>query len=168
MPPLSDRLKASLKTLQHHTYPEVPNPPSCKKRASVALIFRIRPTFPDSAADSSGSPNAPNLASNPASSDELGAFFAQDWVRRGDPELLFIRRASRVGDRWTGHVAFPGGKMESVDQDDRATSMRETLEEIGLDLSAKDSFYIGNLPQQVVTTALGKVPSVQSQLIGEP
>lgn len=50
--------------------------------------------------------------------------------------LLLIRRAEREGDRWSGHMAFPGGLHESYDRDLLATAIRETREEIGLDLEA--------------------------------
>ena len=33
-----------------------------------------------------------------------------------DAELLFIRRAERVGDPWSGHIAFPGGREEEGDE----------------------------------------------------
>jgi 8-oxo-dGTP pyrophosphatase MutT (NUDIX family) len=50
------------------------------------------------------------------------------------PELLFIERAAREGDPWSGHMAFPGGRMESVDGCARAAAERETLEEVGMQL----------------------------------
>lgn len=50
-------------------------------------------------------------------------------------ELLFIQRAERVGDVWSGHMAFPGGREEAHDPSLQATAERETWEEIGLDLS---------------------------------
>lgn len=58
-------------------------------------------------------------------------------LRDGDDglETLFIHRAVRVGDRWSGQIAFPGGRREPTDADLLTTAIRETLEEIGVDLS---------------------------------
>jgi len=56
----------------------------------------------------------------------------------GEPdalELCFILRASREGDRWSGQMAFPGGKAEPGDATAQAVAIRETLEEVGLDLA---------------------------------
>ena len=50
-------------------------------------------------------------------------------------ELLFIQRATSDRDPWSGQMAFPGGREEPEDPSLRHTAMRETLEEIGLDLS---------------------------------
>ncbi len=49
-------------------------------------------------------------------------------------EVLLIKRAQRPGDLWSGHMAFPGGHWEAGDADLAATAVRETREEIGLDL----------------------------------
>lgn len=49
-------------------------------------------------------------------------------------ELLFIERARKDTDPWSGQMAFPGGRCEPDDADDAATAARETLEEVGLDL----------------------------------
>jgi 8-oxo-dGTP pyrophosphatase MutT (NUDIX family) len=51
-------------------------------------------------------------------------------------ELLFIRRAERSGDPWSGHMAFPGGRVDATDADAFAAALRETREEIDLDLLA--------------------------------
>ena len=53
-------------------------------------------------------------------------------------EALFIHRAVRVGDTWSGQIAFPGGRREPADPDLLATAIRETREEIGVDLSAAE------------------------------
>jgi 8-oxo-dGTP pyrophosphatase MutT (NUDIX family) len=50
------------------------------------------------------------------------------------PELLFIERAQREGDPWSGHMAFPGGRVGSGDPSARRAAERETLEEVGLRL----------------------------------
>ncbi len=52
----------------------------------------------------------------------------------GKTEALFIKRAQRPGDLWSGHMAFPGGHWEGGDANLAATAVRETREEIGLDL----------------------------------
>lgn len=61
-------------------------------------------------------------------------------------EALFIKRAAKDGDPWSGDMAFPGGHRESHDRDLRHTAERETLEEIGLDLDVHARF-IGRLDQ---------------------
>jgi 8-oxo-dGTP pyrophosphatase MutT (NUDIX family) len=49
-------------------------------------------------------------------------------------ELLLVKRKSGTNDKYSGNIAFPGGKYEKEDKDDKTTAVRETLEEIGLDL----------------------------------
>jgi len=53
----------------------------------------------------------------------------------GEPELLMIKRAEHASDPWSGHVACPGGRMETGDADLAATAIRETHEETGVDLA---------------------------------
>lgn len=48
--------------------------------------------------------------------------------------MLFIERAFREDDPWSGDLGFPGGKVEKGETDLRLTAERETLEELGLDL----------------------------------
>lgn len=53
-----------------------------------------------------------------------------------DLELLLIRRATRDGDPWSGQIGLPGGRWDRVDESLEDTAMRETVEELGLDLRA--------------------------------
>lgn len=155
---LSHYLHEVLAELHRRPYPHILNPPSCKKRASVALILRVRPTYDHW--PSSTRANDPSRAVP----EQLEDFFSQSWVQHGDPEVLFIKRASRVGDRWTGHVALPGGKRDPDDTDDQAAAIRETSEEIGWDLT-RDCIGVGNLPERVVTTSWGSIPYARSSFL---
>lgn len=148
-------LQKALNELPQNPYPTLPNPPECKKRASVALVLRVRRSFHHRA------PEAEAEAGAEAGEKEEGVmerFFQQDWVRHGDPEAVFIKRAARDGDRWTSHVALPGGKRDAEDADDQAVAVRETAEEIGLDLTSPHALFVGHLPERVVSTSWGKVP----------
>jgi 8-oxo-dGTP pyrophosphatase MutT (NUDIX family) len=51
------------------------------------------------------------------------------------PQVLLIRRAERVGDPWSGHMGFPGGREDARDESLIGTALRETYEELSLDLS---------------------------------
>ena len=74
-------------------------------------------------------------------------------VVRPDGHLLFIRRSEREGDPWSGHMAFPGGRMEVEDGSTRRTAARETMEEVGFDPEV--GVYLGALDD------LESPPSVQ-------
>lgn len=54
----------------------------------------------------------------------------------GSVEALFIERAAREGDPWSGQVALPGGRFDASDADLLVTARRETREEVALDLDA--------------------------------
>ncbi|KAF9430523.1 hypothetical protein BGZ94_006318 [Podila epigama] len=128
---------------------KVPSHPPKYRRASVAIIIRVRP-------DSGQSPSSQPIKAieHPESLEE---FFGQSWVRSGTPEILFIERATRKTDRWSGHVALPGGKQE-LHEDDQETAARETLEEIGLDLSDPSNFRcVGQLDDRELWTSFGRV-----------
>ncbi len=55
---------------------------------------------------------------------------------QGHIEALFILRAIKEGDPWSGQMAFPGGHLETSDASLRHAAERECFEEIGLDLVA--------------------------------
>ncbi len=64
---------------------------------------------------------------------------------QGQLEVLMIKRAEREGDPWSGHMAFPGGRMDLEDRGNgRITAERETREEVGIDLE-KAGHCIGRL-----------------------
>lgn len=73
--------------------------------------------------------------------------------KTGGTQLLFIKRADRSGDPWSGHLAFPGGRINVEDKDPRMAAERETREEIGLDLKQSELF--GQLDDlHTVTTSM--------------
>ena len=55
---------------------------------------------------------------------------------RPDGELLFIRRAAHPKDPWSGHMAFPGGRIDPEDASAEHAARREVFEEIGVVLSS--------------------------------
>jgi 8-oxo-dGTP pyrophosphatase MutT (NUDIX family) len=59
-----------------------------------------------------------------------------------DVEILFIQRAAHDLDPWSGHIAFPGGKLEEGELECQA-ACRETHEEIGINL--EQGRYLGRL-----------------------
>jgi 8-oxo-dGTP pyrophosphatase MutT (NUDIX family) len=60
-------------------------------------------------------------------------------------ELLLIRRAERVDDPWSGHMALPGGRRDPRDRSLVHTACRETFEEVGLELDGEADL-LGCLP----------------------
>jgi 8-oxo-dGTP pyrophosphatase MutT (NUDIX family) len=63
----------------------------------------------------------------------------------GSAEVLCIRRAQREGDPWSGHIAFPGGRPTAADPDLLAVAVRETVEEVGIDVR-RGGRVLGRLP----------------------
>ncbi len=64
----------------------------------------------------------------------------------GALEALFIRRAEHPRDPWSGHIGLPGGRAEPHDTHPVATAVRETLEEVGVDLD-RHGEYLGALDE---------------------
>jgi 8-oxo-dGTP pyrophosphatase MutT (NUDIX family) len=78
-------------------------------------------------------------------------------VRGGAPEVLFIERARHPRDPWSGHMAFPGGRVDPADATARLAAERETLEEVGVPLGGGER--LGQLDDQKGHRASG-VPNL--------
>jgi 8-oxo-dGTP pyrophosphatase MutT (NUDIX family) len=83
------------------------------------------------------------------------------------PELLLIERARREGDPWSGHMAFPGGRIDPADSDPRSAAERETLEEVGVRLAQAESLgrlddlqghHAAGVPQLVISAFVYHAP----------
>ncbi|KAG6866870.1 hypothetical protein C0991_008806 [Blastosporella zonata] len=136
----------------------IASPPTQPRRAAVALIIRVVP-----------SPSAPAPAT-PTTPPTLTEFFEQEWVNdpNAKPEILFLHRhnasadeislaqQSRLRSTQESHVAFPGGRMEPEDEGGLYTAMRQTWEEIGVDLAERQYTCVGQLDDREITTSLGK------------
>lgn len=71
---------------------------------------------------------------------------AADGDAMGDSaEILFIKRAERAGDPWSGHLAFPGGRADKQDATLLDVAMREAAEEVGID-ARHGGRLLGRLP----------------------
>src|SRR2546427_9832779 len=52
-------------------------------------------------------------------------------------EVLLGERTKREGDPWSGQVGLPGGRRRAEDPTVLATAVRETREEVGIDLEGQ-------------------------------
>lgn len=53
-----------------------------------------------------------------------------------EAEMLVIKRSVSERDHWSGHLALPGGRVEEGDASLLATAIRETFEEVGINLES--------------------------------
>jgi len=60
------------------------------------------------------------------------------------PRVLLMKRAERIDDPWSGHISLPGGGYHAEDGDLLHTAIRETHEELGIELAG--ARLLGNLP----------------------
>ena len=75
-------------------------------------------------------------------------------------EILFIERAWLAGDPWSGQMAFPGGKKDSSDDSLLETALRESREEVGIELvSSKQIGRLDDLAAPPTSPAHGLVVS---------
>ena len=64
----------------------------------------------------------------------------------GELEVLFIKRATREDDPWSGQIALPGGRFDPDDASLESTAVRETFEEVAIDLR-RDGELLGALTE---------------------
>jgi 8-oxo-dGTP pyrophosphatase MutT (NUDIX family) len=80
----------------------------------------------------------------------------------GTVSALFVLRAARDGDPWSGHVALPGGRSEASDSDLLDTASREIREETAVEIH-RDQF-VGRLseihPRSAHLPSIGVTPFV--------
>ncbi|WVF66452.1 hypothetical protein IAT40_001192 [Kwoniella sp. CBS 6097] len=169
-PPASDLL-ALLQDLRLSPPRVIQSPPTQPRRASVALIIRLRPAseLVFEGHEPEGYTGEVVKEADWGQGYTLDDFFRLPWVNHPNtvPEILFIRRAPHNSPssssatphthaRWSSHIAFPGGRHEPDDQSAYFTALRETWEEIGVDLAEKEFLHVGRLDEREVTTSLGK------------
>jgi 8-oxo-dGTP pyrophosphatase MutT (NUDIX family) len=111
---------------------------------SEVTLERVRRALAVAGADGARADDAPSAA--------VAAVLRE---RSAGLELLFIRRAEHPRDPWSGHMAWPGGHIDDDDADALAAAVRETREELQLDLE-RDGELLGALP--VVRTHLRRGP----------
>lgn len=72
-----------------------------------------------------------------------------------DIECFLIKRAEDPRDPWSGHMAFPGGRVDPDDASPYAAAVRECREEVGLDLEELGAEPLGQL-DEIVAVARGR------------
>src|SRR5438309_8055794 len=70
-------------------------------------------------------------------------------------EVLLGERTKREGDPWSGQIGLPGGRHRAEDPTMLATAVRETNEEVGIDLEGRAEI-LGHMPPR----APGNKPEV--------
>ncbi|KAI8060318.1 NUDIX hydrolase domain-like protein [Gongronella butleri] len=136
----------------------ITSPAQYPRRAAVVAILRWHATTPPD--------DAVLHTESPSSTPTHPLDVLKQWQDTpGHLEILYIQRAKRKGDVWSGQVAFPGGKNEPEDTKDVETATREVHEEIGLDLTDTTNFLqLGKLDDKQVYKELVVVPFVFLQI----
>ncbi|NIP30980.1 MAG: NUDIX domain-containing protein, partial [Candidatus Dadabacteria bacterium] len=81
------------------------------------------------------------------SGDGTNVFAAVMMILKQSDEILstlLIKRSTSDSDVFSGHMAFPGGKIKNEDKNRLDTAVRETNEEVGIDLRG-NSIILGKL-----------------------
>ena len=80
--------------------------------------------------------------------------------------ILLIKRVEREGDPWSGQTAFPGGHKSQTDPTLLETAIRETKEEVGIELEPRH--LLGHLPSLPARTRRVKVTPFVFHLTSQP
>lgn len=121
-----------------------------RKQSSVCIILRLnldmRCKFNVNNIDQFNRKEPDAIKKMINSSYELDEGTSRISVKHG-LELLFIKRAENPRDKFSGQVAFPGGKCEN-DESDYEAAVREANEECGLNLHDKSQYlYLAPIPK---------------------
>jgi 8-oxo-dGTP pyrophosphatase MutT (NUDIX family) len=150
---------------------DVPDEPSCLVRMATSYLALQALSSPRDrvALEKAGTVLIDALAARISLGDVRPA---QDGRRRaavavilhGEPatRVLLMKRVERDGDPWSGHISLPGGGFHVSDGDLRVTAIRETQEELGIDLTG--ARLLGNLaplsPRSTGPTGIEVTPFV--------
>jgi 8-oxo-dGTP pyrophosphatase MutT (NUDIX family) len=91
-------------------------------------------------------------------------------ILAGSPDgekVLLILRPTEDSDPWAGQVALPGGRVKEEDRSFEATAIRETREEVGVDLAHEN--FLGYLGKFLAGSraGIGGIPVVPSVFVSE-
>lgn len=90
-------------------------------------------------------------------------------IARSAGSILFMKRAERLGDPWSGQISFPGGHTDPGDSSLAETARRETWEEVGIELGEPlgrlDDCPVHTGPHTVVTPFVFELPH---EVVGTP
>ena len=82
-------------------------------------------------------------------------------------QVLFLKRSTAEGDRWSGQVALPGGKRDAADDSDLAAAQREALEEVGLSLRHREGHTNADYAVGGPYVCLGQLPDYNVTSFGK-
>lgn len=81
-------------------------------------------------------------------------------INECNDSVLIGKRTSNPGDPWSGDASLPGGHYRPQDEDLVDTAIRETREEMGLDLEVMGRFLGTMDPESPGNVSIKVVPSV--------